>query len=164
LDLETAGYELSVGENGIRAQAGASAVGGSVTVGNFSKERSHDSQTRVGLSAGPSLGARIHWGDSDKDGSREYGFGFDYGPISLDVKTEDPLEAAGQVMGLGGAMGLPNGLEEALEKNQAEFMAKRDSELADLEKNKVQVMQERGPQVYYRMITMANMPPEMRIP
>lgn len=89
----TAGAEFSGGENGVRAQAGVTAIGVEGTLGGFDKERNDDIQARGGLSIGPSLGARLHWGDSDHDGYREYGLGADIGPFSFDVKSEDPLRA-----------------------------------------------------------------------
>src|SRR5688572_697255 len=139
-DMFSAGAELSAGENGFRAQAGISAGGLQGTLGGFDKERSHDHMIRGGLDYGLSAGLRGHWGDSDKDGNREYGFGVDFGPASFDIKTEDPLETLGYFVGAGGAMGLPNNVEEMLEKaqekkNQEEFIATRDKELADIEKN-----------------------------
>jgi hypothetical protein len=84
----TAGAEFSYGDNGIRAQAGATGVGGGMTFGNFEKENDTDSQVRVGLSAGPSLGVRVHWGDSDGDGIPEIGGGADVGALSIDSKSE----------------------------------------------------------------------------
>ena len=52
---------------------------------------STDELAKVGLSEGVGAAARGFWGDGDHDGFREYGFGFDYGPLSVDLKTEDPL-------------------------------------------------------------------------
>jgi hypothetical protein len=87
----TAGAEFSYGDNGIRAQAGATGVGGGMTFGNFEKENDTDSQVRIGLSAGPSLGVRVHWGDSDGDGIPEIGGGADVGALSIDSKSERAL-------------------------------------------------------------------------
>ena len=52
-----------------------------------------DTQSRLAVSAGPSADARLHWGDEDKDGHNEYGFGFDAGWASFDYKTEDPIRS-----------------------------------------------------------------------
>jgi hypothetical protein len=90
VDILTASHEGSVGENGATLSGGLTAVGGSATAGKFDKGSNTDVQGRFGLSAGPSAGARLHWGDSDEDGYNEYGFGFDIGPASVDIKTEDP--------------------------------------------------------------------------
>ncbi|HZA86709.1 MAG TPA: hypothetical protein VE466_07510 [Acidimicrobiales bacterium] len=46
---------------------------------------------RLGLSAGPSALIRLHNSDIDADADREYGFGVDLGPITLDYKTETPV-------------------------------------------------------------------------
>jgi hypothetical protein len=164
-DMFTAGAELSAGENGFRAQLGASAGGLQGTMGAFDKERSHDHLIRGGLDYGLSAGLRGHWADSDKDGNREYGLGIDFGPVSFDIKTEDPLELGKWFVGAGG--GLPNNVEEMLEKaqqkqNQANFISNRDKELAELEKNKEQIMKEQGPQAYYQQMFLANSPPDVR--
>jgi hypothetical protein len=94
LEVGTANAELSAGKNGASVGAGATGIGGSVTLGEISKESNIDEQSRYGLSAGPSIGLRGHWGDSDGDGYREYGGGADFGPFSFDVKTEDPVRTA----------------------------------------------------------------------
>ncbi len=46
---------------------------------------------RFGLSEGIGGAGRVHYGDKDNDGWREYGFGFDAGMVSFDYKTEDIL-------------------------------------------------------------------------
>jgi hypothetical protein len=88
----TAGAEFSYGDNGFRWQTGATGVGGGMTFGNFEKDNPTDTQVRVGLSAGPSLGFRGHWGDSDGDGIPEIGGGVDIGPLSIDSKSERAIE------------------------------------------------------------------------
>ncbi|NJL63724.1 MAG: hypothetical protein HC903_20145 [Methylacidiphilales bacterium] len=45
--------------------------------------------------------ARGHWGDQDKDGRKEIGFGADVGPVSFDIKTEDPALTALKVVAPG---------------------------------------------------------------
>jgi len=71
---------------GMQANYGsASATIGTRGTGN------QDRSFRFGLSHGAGAAARLHYGDEDKDGRREYGFGFDYGPVAMDFKTEDPL-------------------------------------------------------------------------
>jgi hypothetical protein len=62
------------------------------------------------LSEGGGLAGRLHWGDSDGDKHREFGFGFDAGPLSVDVKSEDPLRTGLGIMGTasGGIGALPN--------------------------------------------------------
>lgn len=61
---------------------GASPINAAATFGN------QENSLRLGASAGPGFGGRIHYGDADKDGEREAGFGFDAGPVSFDVKSE----------------------------------------------------------------------------
>ncbi len=88
--------EHSIGEDGYSLGTGAHIIRGAVRAGDASKEEKNDEQLRVGASFGtPGLGLRGHWGDQDKDGLKEYGFGFDFslgGPgVSFDIKTEDPI-------------------------------------------------------------------------
>jgi hypothetical protein len=45
------------------------------------------------MSGGVGAAGRLHFGDSDGDGAREYGIGGDLGPFSVDFKTEDPLRS-----------------------------------------------------------------------
>ena len=82
----TGGLEASVGSDGATLGGGFTAVGGSVSVND-----GHEG-TRFGLSEGPSLAARAHWGE-DKDGFRQYGAGGDVGPFSVDFTTNDPLRS-----------------------------------------------------------------------
>jgi hypothetical protein len=89
----TTGHDVSIGTDGFTVGGGATLVGGSVTVGQPTADSHLDEQRRLGLSAGPSLAARGHWGDKDDDGYREYGIGADIGFVSLDYKTEDPVRA-----------------------------------------------------------------------
>ena len=89
----TASAEANAGTNGATLGLQANAAEGSMTFGNFDKGRGNDESTRMGLSAGVGLAGRLHWGDSDSDGHREIGAGFDFGPFSMDLKTEDPLRS-----------------------------------------------------------------------
>jgi hypothetical protein len=90
----SAGLELSAGTDGATAGIGANAVGGSITLGEATAESTTDEIRRFGLSAGPSVEGRLHWGDEDADSYREYGLGADIGPLSMDYKTEDPAREA----------------------------------------------------------------------
>jgi hypothetical protein len=85
------GYDANVGHfgAGVRRDAstteagfGASAFDAALSVGN----REHSA--RFGVGAGPGLGGRVHHGDADGDGLKEYGFGLDVGPVSFDVRSE----------------------------------------------------------------------------
>jgi len=182
VQVATGGGELSFGENGIRAQAGVSMGGYEGTLGEIDKKSKNDEVLRVGLDVGLSGGARLHWGDTDGDGKREYGFGVDIGPLSADIKTEDPVRTfARPALGPGASLFPDENLtdavgklgadfygydlgpsEEEQKKNQANFIAKRDKELAEIEKNKDKIMKEQGPQAYYHMTTVANLPPQLR--
>ncbi len=84
------------------AALGASAyiVQGSATAGNIGTG-ARDEEARFGLGAGVGGAGRLHWEDADGDGRREYGFGADIGPVSFDLKTEDPLMTMARMSPLG---------------------------------------------------------------
>jgi len=84
----SAGVALT--DDGLSAGAQANYLEGSITLGTTGTGDA-DEETRVGLSAGGGAAGRVHWGDRDGDGNAEYGIGVDVGPISADIKTEDPL-------------------------------------------------------------------------
>lgn len=99
----TFGLDASVNpDQGFSVGAQANLVEGSMTLGNFAEGNNTDESLRLGLSAGEGAAVRGHWGDSDSDEHREYGFGFDVGPVSADIKTEDPL----RTMAKGAATGM----------------------------------------------------------
>jgi hypothetical protein len=85
--------DASFGSDGASFGGGASLGGAAITAGSPSKSSDSDESVRLGLSASVGAAGRLHWSDEDQDGSREYGFGFDLGPISADVKLEKPWEA-----------------------------------------------------------------------
>jgi hypothetical protein len=88
---------------GMSAGAQANIVEGSMTFGNFTGEGdTAEESLRLGASVGEGAAARVHWGDTDNDQHPEYGFGFDAGPVSADIKTEDPL----RTMAKGAATGM----------------------------------------------------------
>jgi hypothetical protein len=93
----TASAEATVGENGLSIGMQANAGEASATVGTTGTG-DRDETTRFGLSEGVGLAGRVHWGDSDKDEIPEYGVGADFGPVSFDVKTEDPLGTGMRIM------------------------------------------------------------------
>ena len=100
LELEgqmlAANGELSLGGNGFSAGAGASLFAGGGTLGDFSQNSQNETSeqtTRMTVGAGVGAGGRLHWGDSDGDGYQEFGYGVDAGPISFDIKSEDPLRS-----------------------------------------------------------------------
>jgi hypothetical protein len=118
----TASAEGSGGTDGFTGGLQANLVEGAVTLGNFGnktddgKALTNESNMRMGLSAGVGAAGRLHWGDSDGDKQREYGFGFDYGPVSFDYKTEDPMRTGlaavlGGIAGPGGVYAADKGLE-----------------------------------------------------
>jgi hypothetical protein len=94
----TASYENSIGEDGFTTGLQGNMFETSVTGGKFDRRNFTDEQARLGLSAGEGGAGRLHWGDQDKDGFREYGFGFDVGPVSMDLKTEDPLRTGAKFL------------------------------------------------------------------
>ena len=91
------GANASVGEDGANLGLSASGYEASATYDGQDPFDDDDHFVRVGGSAGPGGGARLHWGDADGDGHREYGLGADIGWFSFDYKTEDP---AGDLLGL----------------------------------------------------------------
>lgn len=62
--------------------AQANVIGGSISAGTDEHNLS------LGASFGVGAGGRLHYGDADGDGVREYGLGADIGPVSFDVKSE----------------------------------------------------------------------------
>jgi hypothetical protein len=95
----TANADASVTSDGISVGLGANAGEGSLTFGTSGSDSDLDTTTRVGLSEGVGLAGRIHFGDADKDGTPEIGVGADIGPVSFDVKSEDPARLGLGLMG-----------------------------------------------------------------
>ncbi len=91
---QAAGLNASLYDDGSTFDVGlgATGVGGSVTLGD------DEDSLRMGLSAGPSFGFRVHHGDADNDGVSEAGFGFDFAEFSGDLKTEHLGEAWNNLM------------------------------------------------------------------
>jgi hypothetical protein len=73
---------------------GAQAALGGFNIGGGTRGTDTDEYNKIGLSEGVGAAVRGNWGDTDGDGLREYGGGFDVGPVSVDMRTEDPLRAA----------------------------------------------------------------------
>lgn len=67
------------------ASLGLQANGAELAANNIGTQ---EHNLRFGLSAGEGFGGRLHYGDADKDGVREMGFGFDLGPASFDMRSE----------------------------------------------------------------------------
>jgi hypothetical protein len=86
-----ANAEQSIGQDGFTFGAQSYVTQGGVRIGDVSKSEVNDEQLRVGGGVGLGASGRLHWGDQDDDGRKEIGFGFDAGPLSFDLKTEDPL-------------------------------------------------------------------------
>jgi len=94
LDVAGPGASAKWQGNENTSEAGAGAGMGSIAVTAQTTGTDHDEAARLGYSHGPGAAARIHYGDTDGDGRREYGFGLDVGPVTFDVKTEDPARTA----------------------------------------------------------------------
>jgi hypothetical protein len=94
------------------AQGGAWAgyLSGAATLGTRGTEI--DESVRLGGFAGAGAAGRLHYGDSDGDGNREYGFGIDAGPILFDYKTEDPLHSIANLASFG-MLGIGEGVYNA---------------------------------------------------
>ena len=101
-ELISGAAELSLGNEGFTGGAQFTLGGVGATMGDFGDigvGSDQEQQVRVGASAGIGAAGRLHWADEDGDGTREIGFGLDYGFGSVDFKSEDPLRS---VIGLGG--------------------------------------------------------------
>lgn len=83
-------FDANVGTDGLSLGAQATLADVAGTVHNIGSG-SQDQLARLGISEGVGAAGRLHWGDKDRDGYREYGFGADIGPVSFDLKSEDPL-------------------------------------------------------------------------
>ena len=93
----TASAEASANDDSISVGAQANVGEGSLTLGTSGTKNDDGSDSdldqsfRFGLSAGGGLAGRVHFGDADKDGNPEIGVGADFGFVSFDVKSEDPV-------------------------------------------------------------------------
>jgi hypothetical protein len=85
------------GDGGFALGAQASVAGFNVGAGSRGTEQ--DEYGKFGLSEGVGAAGRGYWGDTDGDGFREYGFGVDAGPVSVDLRTEDPLRTGVRMLG-----------------------------------------------------------------
>jgi len=98
----TASVEGTAGSSGVSVGAQANIAEFSGTASSIGKTKGGsdtEESFRFGLSEGVGLAGRLHFGDSDNDKHREFGFGFDAGPFSADIKSEDPLNTALKIMG-----------------------------------------------------------------
>jgi hypothetical protein len=104
-------------ENGANVGATAYWAQAALTGGNIGTGAA-DSEGRIGLAAGVGAAGRLHWGDADGDGNREYGFGADIGPLTFDVRSEDPvadfIPGMGLVRDLTGSENLTNSIGSGL--------------------------------------------------
>lgn len=83
---------------------GAQASVGGFNVGGGTTGTDVDEYGKFGLSEGMGAAVRGSWGDTDHDGFREYGGGIDIGPVSLDMRTEDPFRSGVRNFVPGGAL------------------------------------------------------------
>lgn len=90
IGIGTASYDASVSDSTASLGLQANAIEGSLTYSNLASAETGRT-VRAGASWGLGAAGRAHYGDEDNDGWREYGFGFDAGPVSFDYKTEDAL-------------------------------------------------------------------------
>jgi hypothetical protein len=96
VSLPRAGFRGRATSSTFELGTGAGIVGGDLSLAQQGTRQ--DVAARAGVSAGADLYGRVHYGDADEDGLREWGFGFDAGPMSMDWRSEDPL---GEVSPLG---------------------------------------------------------------
>jgi Domain of unknown function (DUF4157) len=78
---------------------GAQASVAGFNVGGGTTGTDVDEYNKFGLSEGVGAALRGSWGDTDHDGFREYGGGIDIGPVSVDMRTEDPLRSGARMLG-----------------------------------------------------------------
>ncbi len=90
-------------DRGAQLGAGAYIVQGAVEGGYNNAQTNQGGMARLGVGAGVGAAGRLHWGDEDGDGFREYGLGADIGPVSFDLKSEDPLMALANGVSFGAA-------------------------------------------------------------
>lgn len=67
---------------------GGTIIGGGISGQYKSETGRRDIYARGAVTAGPSAGIRLHYGDADNDGFNEYGVGVDYEWLSADIKSE----------------------------------------------------------------------------
>ena len=84
-------HSLIADANGTRVGLSANAAQLALKIGRFDPKNPNDEQLRIGVSAGPGVAIRLHHSDEDGDGRREWGVGLDLGPVTADVKTENPV-------------------------------------------------------------------------
>jgi hypothetical protein len=104
VDAVNANAEASLNpDTGFSLGAQATLGGVALSGGIQDKDSNRDFWGRFGVSEGVGAALRGHWADADGDGYREFGFGADIGPISFDVKSEDPLKdiGLGMIPGIG---------------------------------------------------------------
>ena len=94
------------GDDGFGLGAQANLGEAAIELKQKDAKRTDDEYVKIGVSEGEGIGVRGHWGDEDHDGHREYGFGFDVGPLSVDMTTEDPLKTLIKAAVPGSQMGL----------------------------------------------------------
>jgi len=132
-------------ENTLEAGAEANLGGIAVSSTTTDPDSDTDESSRLGLSAGMGADFRLHYGDADGDGNREYGFGFDAGPIMFDVKSEDPVRKALSM----GTMGLSDMLDGGdpakrpnLTKEVRDELSKAPEKIAELAEKAPEVLAE----------------------
>lgn len=85
------GLEGSLCEDSFALHASANLGEVYNVIGKMDPESDKDRQIGLGLAAGASLGIRGDRTDHDNDQVPMYSGGFDFGPLMLDYKTEDPI-------------------------------------------------------------------------
>ena len=94
-----AGAQATVSSSTAQVGAYGGFLSGGATIGTSGT--AVDESVRLGGYWGAGAAGRLHYGDGDKDGRREYGFGVDAGPVLFDYKTEDPLHSVANLASFG---------------------------------------------------------------
>lgn len=91
-EVQGPGAWAGASDNGSTFEAGASAQVASAAANVGTTGTNSDENLKVGASEGVGAAARFHHGDADGDKRTEWGVGVDVGPVSVNLKTEDPLK------------------------------------------------------------------------
>ena len=91
IEVASGSAEASIGSQGATFGASFNAIGAGLQTQAFSKADTMESRHHLGVGLGVGAAGRLHWGDEDGDGFQELGFGFDAGPLSYDLESEDIL-------------------------------------------------------------------------
>ena len=114
--LFNASAASTIGKKGAKLEASASIMQGAIRVGDVNP---NETDTQVRLGAGIGVGGRleIHNDDTDGDGLKETGFGFEaefVGAVSVDIKSELPHKMQNALDSAIDSFGEKTGIKQAI--------------------------------------------------